>query len=308
MSVDLSTVLCSIDFSELCQSAVRCSVDLSRQLGARLIVFHSIPYPRNRFQGAAVYREDEDGLHAAELAMEKINRFVGRLTSDYKPVVAFGDPVEEVERVARQENAWLVVSAIRDLSGLRRMFIGTVVERMARTLTRPLLTVRPGRRAARIPPEARFDLRQIVVGCDFVDATLPAIAYARELARRCRAAIHLMHSVEAPVDEDLPQAPLATYRQIQEAQHERLRTRLAGLLPPSEPEIAAVTCALTDGHPGETLAAYASRVKADLVVVGVVPHRGMEKVLVGSTTEALLRHAPCPVMTVPADSPLGKRG
>ena len=71
--------------------------------------------------------------------------------------------------------------------------------------------------------------------------------------------------------------------------------------------LPAVTLALADGHPGEMLAAYASRVKADLVVVGVVPHRAMEKVLAGSTTEALLRHAPCPVMTVPADSPIDKR-
>ena len=74
---------------------------------------------------------------------------------------------------------------------------------------------------------------------------------------------------------------------------------LAGLLPDTGGAPATVVTASMIGVPGEALSRYASRVAADLIVVGVQPHGAIEKMLVGSTTETVLRHAPCPVMTVP---------
>ena len=52
-----------------------------------------------------------------------------------------------------------------------------------------------------------FHLRQIVVGCDLLRGSRPAIAHAFELARRCDAVVHLLHTIEAPADNDLPDAP-----------------------------------------------------------------------------------------------------
>lgn len=300
MNVDLSTVLCTIDFSSLSPPALRCATDLSRQIGARLVVFHSIPYPRDRFQGAAVFQESEDGHQAAGRAVEKIARLMGEQAPPYKTVVAFGDPVEEIQRVVEQEHACLIVSAIRGLSGFRRILIGTVVERMARTLSQPLLTLRPTRATAGSGTPGAIRLRNVVVGCDLLPGSLPAVAVARELAHRCGAALHVLHTMEAPDDDDLPGAPLGTYTQLQQAQHDRLHQKLAGMLPAADREMQPLAITLATGHPGEALAAYAARNAADLIVVGVVPRHGLEKVLAGSTTEALLRHAPCPVLTVPA--------
>ena len=46
------------------------------------------------------------------------------------------------------------------------------------------------------------------------------------------------------------------------------------------------------------IAEYAEEIGADLIVVGTHGHTGFDHVMLGSTTERLLHHAPCPVLTV----------
>ena len=45
--------------------------------------------------------------------------------------------------------------------------------------------------------------------------------------------------------------------------------------------------------------------KADLIVMGTHGRRGFKRLLLGSVTEAVLREAPCPVLTVPPHAPAG---
>ena len=53
------------------------------------------------------------------------------------------------------------------------------------------------------------------------------------------------------------------------------------------------------GVPGEVLSSYAAKSGADLIVVGVRHTSTVKKALIGSTTETVLRQAPCAVLTVP---------
>jgi len=46
-----------------------------------------------------------------------------------------------------------------------------------------------------------------------------------------------------------------------------------------------------------------SRKNADLIVMGTDGRRGFKRLLLGSVTEAILREAPCPVLTVPPQAP-----
>jgi nucleotide-binding universal stress UspA family protein len=57
---------------------------------------------------------------------------------------------------------------------------------------------------------------------------------------------------------------------------------------------------LAPGPAAEVLPRFIARQPADLVVVGVRPRRRFEQLLIGSTTEAALRHTNCTVLTVPS--------
>ena len=308
MHVELKTLLCAIDFSDFSRQVIHCGIGLCRQLGTRMIIFHAVPLPSDRFRGAGVFQGEENRRSLSRQALQKIDALIGSAGANHQPIVSFGDPVEEVQRVAAAENVQLVVTASRGISGIRRMLLGTVVERMARSVSCPLLTLRPARPSKGGNNRTPFEVKQIVVGCDLLPFTQSALFFALELARRCGAALHLLHTIEAPADEDVADSPLSTYAQAQEAQQNRLRRRLGNLLPADAIAPGRLKTVLMAGNPGEAICSYASEVGADVIAVGVQPHGALDQILVGSTTEMLLRHAPCPVLTVPGRGVIAEKG
>jgi nucleotide-binding universal stress UspA family protein len=61
---------------------------------------------------------------------------------------------------------------------------------------------------------------------------------------------------------------------------------------------AALTKVLI-GKPADEIVAYADEVEAKMIVMATHGHSGIEHILLGSTTEAVLRHAKCPVLSIP---------
>ncbi len=52
------------------------------------------------------------------------------------------------------------------------------------------------------------------------------------------------------------------------------------------------------GEPYEEITALAREQGVDLIVIGQVGRRGLRRILIGSVTERVIEHAPCPVMIV----------
>ncbi|HHE32956.1 MAG TPA: universal stress protein [Chlorobaculum parvum] len=59
-----------------------------------------------------------------------------------------------------------------------------------------------------------------------------------------------------------------------------------------------VRFAVEYGTPSATIIDYADRVKADMIVMGSHGESSIGRLLVGSTAEAVMRHAPCPVLVL----------
>jgi nucleotide-binding universal stress UspA family protein len=55
---------------------------------------------------------------------------------------------------------------------------------------------------------------------------------------------------------------------------------------------------LLDGHPGEEIIKFAERNNIDLIVMGTLGKTGLEKFLMGSVAEKVVRHSKVPVMIV----------
>lgn len=66
---------------------------------------------------------------------------------------------------------------------------------------------------------------------------------------------------------------------------------------PINPDIP-VTHALLDGDPAAEIVRYASDATMDLIVMGTHGRSGLERLLVGSVTEKVMREAPCSVLAV----------
>jgi len=105
--------------------------------------------------------------------------------------------------------------------------------------------------------------------------------------------------MKTPINEDIVDPTDAPYGEVQKILEDKLLQKLTRLVPEDDIKGCDLKPTLFHGLPGEGLCSYATENKIDLIVVGV-RHRGaFEKMLIGSTTEAVLRCAPCSVLTVP---------
>jgi nucleotide-binding universal stress UspA family protein len=142
-------------------------------------------------------------------------------------------------------------------------------------------------------------IRTILVPMDFSDDSDEALAWGIDLAQRFGAKLHLLHSylIElggfSPYDATFPQDLADRVREMATVKLEdrRTRARQAGI---------EATTHLVPQFPPEAIADAATRIGADLIVMGTRGLTGFKHVLLGSVAERTVRVAPCPVLTVKA--------
>lgn len=124
-------------------------------------------------------------------------------------------------------------------------------------------------------------IRRILLPTDFSDASELAKETAASLARHFGARLTVLHVVPPVTDPELRRAALrATAKQF-------------------SPDVSVDTDVVT-GIPARQIVAYARRHHIDLIVMGTHGRTGVSYALLGSVTEAVVRRAPCHVLTVPA--------
>jgi nucleotide-binding universal stress UspA family protein len=142
-----------------------------------------------------------------------------------------------------------------------------------------------------------ISVRRILCPTDFSALSARAVEHAVTLARWYEAEVTVLHV--AP----LPMAPLADLAYVPAggltpANRERLRGELYAFVEPVRKEGVKIRLELGEGIPSREILARAYAHEADLLVLGTRGRHGLQRWVLGSVTEHVLRRAPCPVLTV----------
>jgi len=144
-----------------------------------------------------------------------------------------------------------------------------------------------------------ISLTNILVATDFSEASEVAVTYGRVLAKAFGSRLHLLHVV--PEALALPWAAVTDGASLQDLQQqweresqERLRQELPEALR-ADDRVLMVTRA---GDPVRQITNYARTEKVDLIVLGTHGRGFVAHVFLGSVAQNVIRHAPCPVLTV----------
>lgn len=142
---------------------------------------------------------------------------------------------------------------------------------------------------------------RVLFPTDFSEASAEAARYALTLADRLRAELHALHVIEA-IAPTLPEAAqhLAAFPEgyLSKAR-ENAESALAAALPSDLAGGKKVVRGVRVGSPRGEILKYAKQNHVDLIVMGTSGRSGLPRLLVGSVAERVVRHAPCPVLTVP---------
>ncbi|MBN2231440.1 MAG: universal stress protein [Deltaproteobacteria bacterium] len=137
-------------------------------------------------------------------------------------------------------------------------------------------------------------IKKVLALTDGSELSRNALRYASEICRLHEAELFLLTVVDkvpSYVDAEIN-------HEIFEKMEEVLRTEVATCA--GYCETAGVGCRseVRHGIPYEEIVNYAKEIDADMIVMATHGHSGLSHILLGSVAEKVVRHAPCPVLTV----------
>jgi len=294
----LTHILVGVDFTPGSLAAAVRAAEVAAQHGARLTLVHAATVPERPAVPESMQATADAYL---DVLVDRLAGDRDRLATLRTELSAHGVEVSQVlvdrfaddalVEAATELHVDLIVTGTSEQSKLRRWLLGSVAESVVRTAPCSVLVARSG------DPDRGF--QRVVVGTDFSPAADTALERAFDLAAPGATidVVHCFHlAFPAAAPDQLPLGPDPRTLQGQlsadaVARGEELIARLAR---------PGFTTAFTlrDDTARHGLCDLAEEQHADLIIVGSHGHRGLRRALLGSTTEAVVRHAPCSVLVV----------
>ena len=204
-----------------------------------------------------------------------------------------GDPREAIVDAATKADTDLIVLGARGLGAVASFLLGSVSLGIIRHAPCPVLVCRGAPRP----------VRTVTIGVDGSPDARAAVEYFSALPLPPDVRVRLIGVVETPrYPSSAPGFIGATLRgAMQDFENEarqRLEATLAPLAAALRPRVRSIITMTPTGTPADTILREARTDDSDLIVVGARGLGAMERVALGSASEAVLRHATCPVLVV----------
>lgn len=136
----IRTILHPTDFSARAEWAFKLACALARDHGARLIILHVVPAPVMGYAQGVIPPEPEQT--EAQL-FERLQEYATHADAvPHEEILIEGDPAEEILEVAAERRADMIILGTHGWTGLDRLLMGSVAERVVRKASCPVLSVR----------------------------------------------------------------------------------------------------------------------------------------------------------------------
>jgi nucleotide-binding universal stress UspA family protein len=271
----ITNLLCAVDLSDAAAQALRYAVALRSVLNGRLTILH--------------VRPERPGPVDASLAT-----FVSRVVApepSIQVVEGDGEPDREILGTVATIAPDVIVMGSHGRTGLQRLVVGSVADRVVRQSSVPVLTVP----AAWRPPDA-ITIATVLCAVDLGEHSHEAVGYAAAIAAAAHARLVVSHVLEwseevetkpGPGTSGLPSSEDDAVAGLNRLLTDEIRARCV-------PEVA-----LGYGYPADDVLRLVQERRADLVVLGIRRRNPVDLAVFGSTARQLIRRGPCPVLTVP---------
>lgn len=287
-------VLVAVDFGDSSLEALRQGRALAHALGAELAGCHVLPgtgelsglFPEQSLGSAQALAGDDAAARRAllEHARARLGLELGHI------FIERGSAYAEIVRRAESWGADYIAVGNHGRTGLARVVLGSVAERVVEHAHCSVLVARPVQKPG-----------VVLVATDLSDASLPAVTEGAAAARRLGARLVVASTIEwtdplsVAASELIGVAPAVAPPEVRATARDALRATL---------EQALVRVGATgevrvlEGSAASELVRTADELAAELVVVGARGRTGLLRLALGSVAERVVRSASSSVLTV----------
>lgn len=297
--IELEQILCPFDFSETSTRALSYADAWTMSYDAHLEILHVVPTPIDTAAVAGAGPADPEHALRAQTIETEIRRVLGPLSiGNRSPTVhvATGRVPEVIVQRARAQPSDLLVMGTHGRSGVNRLLLGSVTEKVLRAAPCPVLTVPGAAATARSGAIAK----RILCALDFSPSAQKALRYALALGRQADGQVTVLHALEY-LDPEEP-CEHVPFDSRQRRQHfiQHARARLHAQLAQEPTHGCAIDEVVALDRAYKAVLHHAAEARTDLIVMGAQGTGGLELLVYGSNTQHVLRAATCPVLTVHA--------
>ncbi len=273
----MEKILVPVDFSDYSDYALEVAAKLAKENSAEIVVLHMMGLSK------AILAKDElqemaEAKYYMKLAKKRFQKF---LDKEYLRGVKVMEIVQnykifrEINNVAHEQGADLIVMGSHGTGGLGKVFVGSNTEKVVRTSDIPVLVIKKRMRD--------FKIREVVFACDFKIESSGAYNNAMKMFKALNANVHLVYV-------NLPTEQFKSTAQLDKLMDDFLHAVDDG----KNKDHVVYVCdySIEDG-----IFNYGKKIKADLIATPTHGRRGLSHFFSGNISEDIAKHATFPVMT-----------
>ncbi len=288
----IESILAPTDFSETATHAVEQAVELSLRYGASLHLLHVVEAPGDDSGGVTSALQDflrkleDDAQQSLALKVDVLRG--SKIDVRYETSSA-ATPYDGIAKKAEALEPNLVVMGTHGRTGLNRILMGSVAEKVLRHVPRNLLAL--NKKAPLIRASHAFE--RILVPVDFSEFSKRALEMAVNLLIPS-GELHVVHVVASPIHPSFYAGGVTQLFQLDPELPKRIHDRITEWLEGQPVESIVVR----EGDIYAELEDVRKDLNPQLVVMGTRGLSGLDHLLVGSVTEKMVRISEIPVLSV----------
>lgn len=307
-TITIRRILCPVDYSPCSRRALAHAAALARRYDATVTVLHAYtlsppPFLYGEYPGEFSERPPSPPETDVSTAHDQVLTQLARFT---EPIQALGVPLELEQRqggavpsildCSQTLPADVIVMGTHGRSGMDRLVLGSVTEKVLRKASCPVLTVPPP--ALQPADEDTEPFQRILCAVDFSAPSMKALQYALSLADGPDTELLMIHVIEGIPDASHWQQPDMTLMRYLGMSEAEARARLQQAVPMASRTGRKMDELLATGKPYREILRVARERDVHLIVLGVHGRNPLDVMLFGSTTQHVVRKATCPVLTL----------
>lgn len=296
-------ILAPVDGSSFSEHAIPHAARIAAASGAKLelALVHSVfpPVGEAIVQSDAVAEwEREQRRRETDYLHDLARRLTSSASSTVDPLLLTGDVVAVLEHEIQARAVDLVVMTTHGRGGLARAWLGSVADALIRHVDPPLLLIRPVEGEGVQPEGSAAPFTHVLIALDGSEQAERALEPATALARMDAARVTLLRVASPPLFPS-PYIPFAVGITEAEQQHyvDEARGYIDGQLQKLKQRgIDATGETPFDYSPAHAVLQFAERSAVDLVALGTHGRGLVERSLLGSVSDKVVRAADVPVL------------
>jgi nucleotide-binding universal stress UspA family protein len=288
--MDIKNVMVPVDFSQPSGMVVNYAVAFARVLHAKLTLVHVLEPPQPMLEVDTVGEIAILEVERREEALRKLEEVLvpeDEDDLDLELVLRSGNIQQEIAAAIRECHADIVILGTHGRGFLGRLILGSTTEGLLRRLHVPVMTV-----CHTTSPKA---FKRILFATDLSESSRAAFAFALDVAGVLQTEILAIHAMGGPVLS----GELGTPVQVEKLAVEEVRQRLQLLVTEGSLRGITVQTLIADGSAAEQILRAAHENDADMILLAIESKGLIERALLGTTAEQVVREATVPVLSVP---------